>query len=1055
MRGAIIAACLAMLLAPMAAWPAAGDGYWHTSGSRILDAANNPVRIAGVNWFGFETNVYAPHGLWARDYKQMLDQIKGLGYNTLRLPYCSQMFDSGIASTSISFSNGMNADLQGLTPIQIMDKVIAYAGQLGLKVFLDRHRPDSAGQSALWYTSQYSEARWISDWQMLATRYLGNTTVVGADLHNEPHSPSCWGCGNSSTDWRLAAQKAGNAILAINSSWLIIVEGVDAYNGDNYWWGGNLIGAQQYPVQLNVANRLVYSAHDYPNSVSAQPWFSDASFPSNLPGVWDKHWGYLFKNDIAPVLLGEFGTKLLDGQDKQWIAAMVSYLGAGANSISWTFWCWNPDSGDTGGLLNDDWTTVITAKDALLGPIKFALGGGSSDAQAPTAPADLKASDATSTGVQLSWSASSDNVGVTGYTVYSKVGSTTSAVVTTDGSTHSAAVSGLTPSTAYAFWVVAKDVAGNTSASSAAVDVTTLATADFALSASPASLTLSPGSSGTAALSVAASNGFASAVSLSASGLPSGVTASFSPASTSGTSALTFAASATAVAGTFSVTVTGQAAGLTRTAAVALTVAASGSPDFALSASPASLTLSPGSSGTAALSVAASNGFASAVSLSVSGLPSGVTASFSPASTSGTSALTFAASAGAVAGTFTVTVTGQAAGLTRTAAVALTVAASGSPDFALSASPASLTLSPGSSGTAALSVAASNGFASAVSLSASGLPSGVTASFNPASTSGASALTFAASAGAVAGTFTVTVTGQAAGLTRTAAVALTVAASGSPDFALSASPASLTLSPGSSETATLSVAAANGFASAVSLSASGLPAGVSVSFNPGSTSSASMASFAASPTAPAGVYSVTLSAQGGGLAHTASVTLTVLASGARDVALSASPASLSVASGGSGTVAVSVSPLGGFAGEVALTAEGLPTGVTASFSPASTSAASTLTLAVSADAAAGATQVTVRGTSGSLSAVTAFSLTIASPSPGGVPASGAGLGCAAAGTGGLPLGALLGLFALGRPARRRLGRCRSGAEPCTPGNSRAARHGSRPRSRGTAPRQEP
>ena len=65
----------------------AGTGYWHTSGSKILDANNQQVRIAGVNWFGFETGNYVLHGLWSRDYRDMLNQIKSLGYNTIRMPF--------------------------------------------------------------------------------------------------------------------------------------------------------------------------------------------------------------------------------------------------------------------------------------------------------------------------------------------------------------------------------------------------------------------------------------------------------------------------------------------------------------------------------------------------------------------------------------------------------------------------------------------------------------------------------------------------------------------------------------------------------------------------------------------------------------------------------------------------------------------------------------------------------------------------------------------------------------------------------------------------------
>ena len=352
---------------------AAGTGYWHTSGSQILDANNQPVRIAGVNWFGFETANYVPHGLWTRNYQDMLNQIKGLGYNAIRLPYANQLFDAGSTPTGIDFAK--NPDLVGLTGLQIMDKIINYGGSIGLRFILDQHRPDSGAQSALWYTAQYPESRWISDWQMLARHYLGNTAVIGADLHNEPHTPACWGCGDPATDWRLAAQRGGNAVLAINPNWLIFVEGVDCISGDCYWWGGNLANAQTFPVQLSVAHQLVYSAHDYPAEVSAQPWFSDPTYPANLPGIWDKHWGYLVKNNIAPVWVGEFGTKLTTTSDQQWIAALTKYMGTGATGISWTFWSWNPDSGDTGGILLDDWLTVNQAKQAYLTPIESPLTG--------------------------------------------------------------------------------------------------------------------------------------------------------------------------------------------------------------------------------------------------------------------------------------------------------------------------------------------------------------------------------------------------------------------------------------------------------------------------------------------------------------------------------------------------------------------------------------------------------------------------------------------------------------------------------------------------------
>ncbi|MGW0711910.1 cellulase family glycosylhydrolase [Streptomyces sp. NPDC002643] len=373
----------------------AGAGYWHTNGRQLLDKDGQSVRIAGINWFGFETTNHVPHGLWTRDYKSMIDQIQSLGYNTLRIPYSDDILKPGTTPDSINYADGKNADLQGLTSLQVLDKIVAYAGQGGLKVILDRHRPDAAGQSALWYTSAVPESTWITNLKSLATRYAGNPTVVGMDLHNEPHDPACWGCGDTTRDWRLAAERAGNAVLSVNPDLLILVEGVQTYNGVSGWWGGNLMGVADHPVRLDVPDRLVYSAHDYATSVAQQSWFTDPAFPANMPGIWDRYWGYIFKQNIAPVWLGEFGTTLTPTVDQQWLAALVTYLRStstyGNDSFHWTFWSWNPNSGDTGGILKDDWQTVDTVKDGYLTSIKapgFPPGGGGSDPGDPEDPDD-------------------------------------------------------------------------------------------------------------------------------------------------------------------------------------------------------------------------------------------------------------------------------------------------------------------------------------------------------------------------------------------------------------------------------------------------------------------------------------------------------------------------------------------------------------------------------------------------------------------------------------------------------------------------------------------
>ena len=314
--------------------------------------------------------------------------------------------------------------------------------------------------------------------------------------------------------------------------------------------------------------------------------------------------------------------------------------------------------------------------------------------------------------------------------------------------------------------------------------------ASFSVEANPASLTIQAGSLGTDIVSTAVFDGFDSAIALSASGLPAGVTAGFSPASLpapgSGSSTLTLSASASAAAGSYTITITGSGGGIKETASVSLTIGSSSTPAFSLSASPAAVTAAAGSSGKSTITASISGGFNSAIALSASGLPAGVTANFSPASIpapgSGSSSLTLSAGSSALAGGYSITITGTGGGLTETTSVTLTVTSSGTPGFSLSAGPASLTIAPGSSGQSTITAAISGGFDSAIALSAGGLPSGVTAGFSPASIpapgSGSSTLTLSAGTSAVAGSYTVTITGSGGGLTETASIALTIGSSG-------------------------------------------------------------------------------------------------------------------------------------------------------------------------------------------------------------------------------------------------------------------------------------
>jgi regulation of enolase protein 1 (concanavalin A-like superfamily) len=207
---------------------------------------------------------------------------------------------------------------------------------------------------------------------------------------------------------------------------------------------------------------------------------------------------------------------------------------------------------------------------------------------------------------------------------------------------------------------------------------------------------------------------------------------------------------------------------------VSLTTPGPPQPNFSLSTSLSSMSLTQGASVTNTITVTPQNGFNGSVGLSASGLPAGVTASFNPGSTTSTSTLTLTASSTAAVGSATVTITGTSGSLTNTTTVPLAVNPQGS--FTISASPSSLTVPQGSSGTSTITVGLQGGFNGTINLALSGLPTGVTASLNPSSTTTTSTLTLTASSTATTGTVTVTVTGSSLGLTSTAKISLNVTA---------------------------------------------------------------------------------------------------------------------------------------------------------------------------------------------------------------------------------------------------------------------------------------
>jgi len=305
------------------------------------------------------------------------------------------------------------------------------------------------------------------------------------------------------------------------------------------------------------------------------------------------------------------------------------------------------------------------------------------------------------------------------------------------------------------------------------------------------------------------------------------------------------------------------------------------------------------------------------------------------------------------------------------------------PDFTISASPSSLSVVQGNQGTSTITTTVSNGFNNAITLSASGVPSGTTVSFNPnpiaAPGSGTSTMTISVGSSTPTGTYPITVTGSGGGIQHNTTVTLTV--TGPASFTISASPSSLTVAPGNQGSSTITTTAINGFNSSISLSASGQPSGVTVSFNPGTipapgTGTSTMTITVASGTAT-GTYPITVTGNGGGVQQSTTVTLTVTAA-APDFTISATPSSQSVRRGSRATYTVSLTSLNGFAGTVSLSLSGCPTRSTCSFNPASLTPPGNSTLSVSTTSRTptGTYRMTITGTSGSLRHSTSVSLTV-------------------------------------------------------------------------------
>ncbi len=310
-------------------------GYLSTIGSQIVDAASRPVRIVAVGWPGGDGDAYAPYGLFAVNYQRTMDDMKAAGFNTIRLPYCDGWVGENAATmplnnaTYTSINYQLNPDLRGLTALQVTDKIVAYAGRIGLRIIIDHHNNACGGgqqRNGLWYDATTSVARFEANWVAWARRYKGNPTVIGYDLDNEPANAATWG-GGGRNDWRAEATRLGNLIQAVEPGVLIIVEGPQNWSSttDLPLRGpeGNLSEVRARPVVLSVPHKLVYSVHEYPPSIAD---IGVNREPEALVAHMNRVWGDVVAQNIAPVWVGEMGSSLRTQVDRAWAQVMVPYL---------------------------------------------------------------------------------------------------------------------------------------------------------------------------------------------------------------------------------------------------------------------------------------------------------------------------------------------------------------------------------------------------------------------------------------------------------------------------------------------------------------------------------------------------------------------------------------------------------------------------------------------------------------------------------------------------------------------------------------------------------
>jgi len=301
-----------------------------------------------------------------RKLDDIVDVIDTIGFNCVRLPYSLDAVFGEVRVPNPEETLHANPDLQNLSPLEIMDRVIKALSKKRIMTIINNHigkamwccnNDDGEG---LWYTDKYPEGKFFDHVKMLSGRYNSDPYVMGFDLRNELRNIETENMSKTvlwyekdkpDVSWAPAAEKAGNFVVQNNENMLVFVEGIH-FSQDI---GEAKIAA--YPVHEKVGynrttgeGKVVYSSHMY-------SWFpvgEDTDWEKFVEKA-DKHFGYLQKNNTAPLWIGEFGTD--DPKDNTYWKFMLSYLSQGG--FHWAYWAIdgqkNAGENESFGLLNMDY----------------------------------------------------------------------------------------------------------------------------------------------------------------------------------------------------------------------------------------------------------------------------------------------------------------------------------------------------------------------------------------------------------------------------------------------------------------------------------------------------------------------------------------------------------------------------------------------------------------------------------------------------------------------------------------------------------------------------